>query len=107
MVALLRATGYLTMGVSVDVASLDEAGQAIVDDFPVKVHALGPRYLGKYGYSRRLGSWLAKNHQNYDCVIVDGLWQHHGNAARYALRKTNTPYVVFTHGMLDPWFKHH
>jgi glycosyltransferase involved in cell wall biosynthesis len=41
----------------------------------------------------------------YEAVIVNGLWQYHGLAVWRALRGTSTPYFVFTHGMLDPWFK--
>jgi glycosyltransferase involved in cell wall biosynthesis len=36
---------------------------------------------------------------------VHGLWQYHGYACWRALHDTATPYLVFTHGMLDPWFK--
>ena len=38
-------------------------------------------------------------------VVVNGLWQYCGYAAWRTLAG-NTPYVVFTHGMLDPYFKH-
>jgi glycosyltransferase involved in cell wall biosynthesis len=71
------------------------------------VHPLGPTSLGKYGYSPRLFPWLRQNHRNYDCVIVNGIWQYPSYACWRALRGTHTPYLVFTHGMLDPWFKHH
>jgi glycosyltransferase involved in cell wall biosynthesis len=36
---------------------------------------------------------------------VNGLWQYHSFGAWRALRNSDTPYVLFTHGMLDPWFK--
>jgi glycosyltransferase involved in cell wall biosynthesis len=38
-------------------------------------------------------------------VVVNGIWQYHSFGAWRALRKSSTPYVLFTHGMLDPWFK--
>ena len=38
-------------------------------------------------------------------VVVHGLWQYHGFATWRALAGSATPYVVFPHGMLDPWFK--
>jgi glycosyltransferase involved in cell wall biosynthesis len=38
-------------------------------------------------------------------VIVDGLWQYHAFGVWRGLRGSKTPYFVFTHGMLDPWFK--
>src|SRR5262249_6303466 len=41
----------------------------------------------------------------FDAVVVNGLWQYHGFGTRLALRRLDMPYHVFTHGMLDPWFK--
>jgi hypothetical protein len=38
-------------------------------------------------------------------VIVQGVWQYSSFGVWRALRGTETPYFVFTHGMLDPWFK--
>jgi glycosyltransferase involved in cell wall biosynthesis len=70
-----------------------------------KVFALGPSRW-KYGYTPALLPWLRANAAQYDAVIVNGLWQYHGLAVQQALVGTKTPYFVFTHGMLDPWFKH-
>ena len=36
---------------------------------------------------------------------MNGIWQFHSFAVWRTLRNSSTPYVVFTHGMLDPWFK--
>jgi glycosyltransferase involved in cell wall biosynthesis len=99
------AVAYIAMGISAEVASLDDPTSKHLHDFPLPVHSLGPTILGRYGYSSRLLPWLRENHTKYDCVIVNGIWQYHGYAVRRALRKTSRPYVVFTHGMLDPWFK--
>jgi glycosyltransferase involved in cell wall biosynthesis len=92
-------------GHSIEVASLDAPNAECLRQFPLPVHALGPGLL-KYGYSSRMLPWLRKNARNYDIVVVNGLWQYHGFAVWRALHKSETPYVVFTHGMLDPWFKH-
>jgi glycosyltransferase involved in cell wall biosynthesis len=40
-----------------------------------------------------------------DMVIAHGLWQWPGVKAWKCFRKYKTPYMVFPHGMLDPWFK--
>jgi glycosyltransferase involved in cell wall biosynthesis len=45
-----------------------------------------------------------ENRHRFDGVVVNGLWQYCGFAAWRAF-SGNTPYVVFTHGMLDPYFK--
>jgi glycosyltransferase involved in cell wall biosynthesis len=92
------------MGHSVEVVSLDDAAESFVNEFPLKVHALGPS-KGSYRYSDRLVPWLTAHAGDYDAVVVNGLWQYHSLGAWRALRKLRVPYFVFTHGMLDPWFK--
>jgi len=91
-------------GHEIEVASLDAPDAPCALDFPYPVHALGPGWR-KYGYGNRLAPWLRENAHNYDIVIVNGIWQYHSFASWRALHKASTPYVVFTHGMLDPWFK--
>lgn len=44
------------------------------------------------------------NNQNL-CIIAHGLWQWPSHQAYINYRKKNIPYLVFPHGMLDPWFK--
>ena len=92
------------MGHSTVVATLDSPDAPWLNKLPFDVYALGPG-KGRYGYSRHLAPWLKQNAQRFDAVIVRGLWQYHGYAARKVLRKSGIPYFVFTHGMLDPWFK--
>jgi glycosyltransferase involved in cell wall biosynthesis len=87
-----------------EVVSLDDPADAEVRSFPLPVHALGPA-RNHYGYSPRCVPWLRQNRSRYDAVLIHGLWQYHSFAAWRALRTTGTPYYVFPHGMLDPWFK--
>lgn len=68
------------------------------------VRALGPG-RGGYGYAPRFSQWIRERHTKYDAVIVQGLWQYSSFGVWRALRGTDTPYFVFPHGMLDPWFK--
>jgi glycosyltransferase involved in cell wall biosynthesis len=92
------------MGHEVEIVSLDAGDEAFVRDCPVKVHAMGDG-KGGYGSSPRFVPWLREHHSEYDRVVVDGLWQYHGVGVEQALRGTSTPYYVFSHGMLDPWFR--
>lgn len=71
--------------------------------FPCRVHPLGPGWLG-YGYTAKLLPWLAEHHSDYDLAVVHGIWQYHSLATCLASSRLKAPYVVFTHGMLDPWF---
>lgn len=95
----------LRHGHTVEVVTLDHPDDPWVKDFPLPCHAMGPTYIGAYAYSPRLVPWLKANAHRYDAVIVNGIWQYHAFGAWRALRGTSTPYFVFTHGMLDPWFK--
>ena len=86
-------------------ASLDVPDAACVHEFrAAPLHALGPG-RGRFGYSAGFLPWLQANASRFDAVIVNGLWQYIGLGARRALSGTGTPYFVFPHGMLDPWFK--
>jgi glycosyltransferase involved in cell wall biosynthesis len=87
-----------------EIASLDAPEAPFVKQSPVPVHALGPSKT-KYAYSSRFVPWLVANRPNYDIVILHGIWQYHSFATWRVLHNSNTPYLIYTHGMLDPWFK--
>ncbi len=91
----------------VEIATLDPPAAPWDEDFECPVHQLGPASLGRYRYGPKLLGWLHENAGRFDAVIVNGLWQYHGFATWRALHARATPYFVFTHGMLDPWFKRH
>jgi glycosyltransferase involved in cell wall biosynthesis len=93
-----------SQGHRVEVASLDPPGAPWVAQCALPVHPLGPTRLG-YAFSPRMIPWLRETRSHYDAVIVNGIWQFHSFATWQALRRSSTPYVLFTHGMLDPWFK--
>jgi len=93
-------------GHAVEVATVDAPGAGWGRDLAGPVHELGPARFGTYAYSAQLAPWLMANAARFDAVIVNGLWQYPSFAAWRALRDSGTPYFVFTHGMLDPWFKH-
>ncbi|HEY8903402.1 MAG TPA: glycosyltransferase [Chthoniobacterales bacterium] len=88
----------------IEVATMDAPDSPWLDKLGVKVHALGPGVTG-YGFSRRFLEWMSAHLREYDCVIVNGVWGFNALGTWMAARRTNVPYVVFTHGMLDPWFK--
>jgi glycosyltransferase involved in cell wall biosynthesis len=88
---------------AVEVACLDDPAAAYVQGHGFAVHALGP-VSGGYCYSPRLEPWLAQNLGRFDGVVIHGLWQHHSYGT-YRMVRQRLPYVVFPHGMLDPYFK--
>ena len=95
---------HLSMGHQVEICSQDAPSDELVINSNIKIHAVGP-VKGTYGYNPILVKWLKNNAHIYDVVIVNGLWQYIGLAVWRALAGSNIPYYVFTHGMLDPWFK--
>jgi glycosyltransferase involved in cell wall biosynthesis len=97
-------TTLVSQGHLVEIASLDPPGAPYLEECPLPVYPLGPTKF-KYAFSKRLIPWLRENRSRYDAVIVSGIWQFHSFAAWRVLRHSSTPYVLFTHGMLDPWFK--
>jgi glycosyltransferase involved in cell wall biosynthesis len=97
------AEGYLREGHSVEVVTLDDARAPFVAGLPFPVHALGPSW-GVYGFNLKLLPWLKNNLDRFDGIVVGGLWQYHSIALWMAAQSHPCRYVVFPHGMLDPYF---
>jgi glycosyltransferase involved in cell wall biosynthesis len=83
----------------VPVATLGKIGAPRRRKGPLRLHE-------RYGYSPDMIPWLQKNLPEFDATIVHGLWNYTTWAARRALLASGTPYFVFPHGCLDPWFRH-
>lgn len=98
-----QASAHAKFGHSVEIVCLDRAGSDFLDFPQVKVYTLSNS--DNYFRNFSLYKWLLKNVQYYDAVIVDGVWGFHLLAASLAAKCQDVPYFVFTHGMLDPWFK--
>lgn len=96
---------YRALGIEVSIACCDAPNSPwLTSKLPFETFAFGPS-TGNYSYCPKLLYWLKSCAANYDAVIIDGIWQYHSLAVRLALKNSNTPYYLFTHGMLDPWFK--
>jgi glycosyltransferase involved in cell wall biosynthesis len=100
------------VGMETHIASLDGPLAPWVLDCPVKTFGLGAGVQNarglpwqRYGYTPRFVPWLRKHVTDYDVVVVNGLWNYSSLASRRVLPSTAVPYVVFPHGMLDPWFR--
>jgi len=98
-----------------EVLTLDRPDAPWVADFPMPVHALGRRprpirtlwgkAMARWGYSPHVIPWLRANAGRYDAIIVNGVWNYAPFAASRVLPGGPVPYFVFTHGMVDPWFR--
>jgi glycosyltransferase involved in cell wall biosynthesis len=92
------------LGVNAEVCCCDLPDAPYVRSAGFRVFAFGPSWL-RYGFNLRLAGWLRRHCEDYDAIIVEGIWQFHSIATWLALRGKRVPYFVYTHGMLDPWFK--
>ena len=93
---------YAPPGYTSELATLDDPAAPFLRDLPFPVHALGSSR--KRWFRPALLKWLRKNRSRFDGVIVHGLWEFTGLSALLSVVK-HPGYVVFTHGMLDPYFK--
>lgn len=100
-----RGKRLLEMSHHVEVVSLDDPASLFLANYGLPVHALGPS-IGGYKFNTRLVPWLYGHAREYDAIVINGLWQYHSFGAWRALKKMKVPYFVFTHGMMDPWFKY-
>jgi len=101
--ALTRAE--VALGHQVEVACLDEPGSPWLAGRGYPVHAFGPKIFRGYGWCPAFARWVKENARRFDVLTVEGMWQFHGPVVRAAARGAGVPYVVYPHGMLDPWFE--
>lgn len=100
---LQRGQRLVELGHKVTVVALDGPNPAYADGFPLNLVSLGPGQ-GIYGHCADLAPWLAAHADEYDFISGHGIWQQGVAAMGPGLKNSRTPYVVWTHGMLDPWF---
>ena len=101
---ILLSEALAKAGHGIEVVTLEAPGSASAGATSLNVHALGTGAPG-YGYAPDVLPWLRSNRARFDCAIVNGMWQYPGFATWRAFAGSDTPYFVFPHGMLDPWFK--
>ena len=94
-----------------EIVCFDDEDVSYIKNKHFKIHALG-KAKSAWHYNSKLEKWLEQNLENYDYVIVHGLWLYHSYAVRKVFEKlrNNTDVrlprlYVMPHGMLDPWFQ--
>jgi glycosyltransferase involved in cell wall biosynthesis len=95
---------HLRDGHTIEAVSLEAPEEAAARQFDFPLIGVG-RGVGKYRFASSLTPWVKKNAANYDAVVLHGLWNYSSVGAWRALRKLQTPYFIFAHGMMDPWFR--
>ncbi len=94
----------LNEGHQVKIACLETNEEALSRSFPFPVvgHGTGK---GKFGYNPRLTQWIRENAKDFDAVVLHGLWNYSSLGAWLALREGSTPYFIYSHGMMDHYFR--
>jgi glycosyltransferase involved in cell wall biosynthesis len=101
----------VNQGIINDVVCLDNPDSSYLGKDSFTIFSLGPSYTSMC-FSGQLVPWLERNIQNYDVVIVHGIWQYHSYSVKKVIDKLKSqklkmiPKVyIMPHGMLDPWFQ--
>ncbi len=95
---LLRESGHEVRDVSLDPQDApwmkDGAG----------IYGAGNTAAG-WGFALDAAQRIVDAARGCHVLAIHGLWQNHVIAGAHAARRLGIPYVVFPHGMLDPWFQ--
>jgi glycosyltransferase involved in cell wall biosynthesis len=102
--ARVLAERHEAIGHTCGFVTLDPKTAGFLTDFPFEVHCTGAG-RGFFADGRTFGAKVAAVSKNYDVAIVHGLWNVATIAGHRALNAAEVPWVIFTHGMLDPYFR--
>ena len=100
---------WTALGHECHILSLDDPDAEWVKQSPQPTVAVGGASVWTvpglgYTFTAGLVAWLRTHAEAYSAVIIHGLWNYASVGTWRALAGSSTPYFVFTHGMLDPWF---
>jgi glycosyltransferase involved in cell wall biosynthesis len=84
--------------------TLDEPGQPFLSEFPFQVEATGP-VRGLLRQAPAFGPRVAELMEGADAAVIHGLWTYATVGAYGEMKRAGFPWLVFTHGMLDPYFR--
>lgn len=91
-------------GQLIEVLSVNSPDAECLSEVSCKVTGVGPAFL-RYGYTPQIRRWIQANRQRFDVAVIHGLWNHASIGGWQGCRRAGLPYVIFTHGMMDPWFR--
>jgi len=95
------STALVNHGCAVTIVSLDKNHEISSFASPVSHVALNPpRFNFKYSFSFQLIDWLRRNAQQFDVIIVHGIWQFPTLATLITLPRLGVPFIIYAHGML-------
>lgn len=98
------AAALLALGHEPEVVALDHPAAPYLPEGAVRVHAIGAGW-GRYGFNSGLRRWIAAHARRFDAAVLHGVWDYASYGGRLGLKRAGLPYVIYPHGMLDPWFR--
>lgn len=102
--ARIMAVEHARLGHESEFATLDAPDADHLGEFPFFVHALGPGF-GRTSITPNFAAGMAKLAPQFDAAVVHGLWHHACIGAFGAMKRAGLPWLVFSHGMMDPYFR--
>lgn len=87
-----------------EAVTLDAPDSQWLAQNPVPATGVGPG-LSSVGYTAKLGQWIADNARRFDAAVVHGVWHWASVGGGRGCRRAGLPYVLYTHGMIDPYFR--
>lgn len=102
--ARVMAERHRAAGHTSGFVTLDAPEDAFLTEFPFTVHGAGSG-SGFWADNQAFGAKVAGLTAQYDVAIIHGLWNVATIAAYPAFKKADMPWVIFSHGMLDPYFR--
>lgn len=92
-------------GHETELVTLDLPDAPCVTDFPFPVHACGTTERLARLRAPAMTRWITREAHRFDAAVIHGLWNAAPLAGHRGVKRAGLPYVVFTHGMMDPWFR--
>lgn len=88
-----------------EVVTSDPEDAYYLSEFPIPVHPCGKPGKQGWGYTPDIERWIVQEGQRFDAAVIHGIWHWSAIGGYRGLKREGIPYVVFAHGMLDPWFR--
>ncbi len=102
--ARTMAQAHAQQGYETSFVTLDAPDARHVKEFDFPIQAVGPA-KSKLAAVRRFRIAVSEAAKTADVAVIHGLWHIANVAGLPALKKAGVPWVTFTHGMLDPYFR--
>ncbi|MFW2541583.1 glycosyltransferase [Primorskyibacter sp. 2E107] len=102
--AKVVAAQHRAMGIESVFVTLDDPQGAHLKDFPFEIRACGPA-RGSGPNPPGLAEAITDFAPGCTAAVVHGLWNSASIGGYPALKQAGLPWVLFPHGMLDPYFR--